>query len=67
MRFHQVRPREFLTVLFGLVAWPLPARARSQKVARIGFWVRSPRVTSGSISMRSGRARDLGYAEGRIS
>ena len=38
MRFHQVRRREFLTVLFGLVAWPLPARAQEpEKVARIGF------------------------------
>jgi hypothetical protein len=38
MRFHQVRRREFLAVLFGLMAWPLPARAQEpEKVARIGF------------------------------
>jgi putative ABC transport system substrate-binding protein len=67
MRFHQVRRREFLAVLFGLVAWPLPARAQEpEKVARIGFL---GAISAGDLAkhldaLRQG-LRDLGYAEGK--
>jgi putative ABC transport system substrate-binding protein len=67
MRFHQVRRREFLTVLFGIVAWPLPARAQEpEKVARIGFL---GAISAGDLgkhldALRQG-LRDLGYAEGK--
>ena len=67
MRFHQVRRRELLAVLFCLVAWPLPARAQEpEKVARIGFL---GAISAGDLAkhldaLRQG-LRDLGYAEGK--
>jgi putative tryptophan/tyrosine transport system substrate-binding protein len=67
MRFHQVRRREFLAVLFGLVAWPLPARAQEpEKVARIGFL---GAISAGDLAQHLDALlqglRDLGYAEGK--
>ena len=62
-----MKRREFITLLGGAAAWPLPVRAQQRaKVAHIGYldlvsasW-HTPRVTA----FRAG-LRDLGYAEGK--
>jgi len=63
-----VRRREFITLLGGVAAWPVAARAQpSGKVVRIGFLSSASATGAGYqnriAGLRSG-LRDLGYVEG---
>jgi putative ABC transport system substrate-binding protein len=60
-----MRRREFITLLGGVVAWPLSVRAQQRKVAQIGVLVlTNPDGRSLSRELRLG-LRDLGYSEGQ--
>jgi hypothetical protein len=61
-----VRRREFITLLGGIAAWPLAARAQQPaKVALIGFLHHgSPGPSLEVDAFRQG-LRELGYVEGR--
>src|SRR5438552_3738326 len=60
-----MRRREFVTLVGGAVAWPLPLRAQqSAKVPRIGFLMFDPASTYAGrvVALRAG-LRQLGYVE----
>jgi ABC-type uncharacterized transport system substrate-binding protein len=60
-----MRRREFITLLGGVVAWPLSVRAQQRKVAQIGVLVlTNPDGRSLTRELRLG-LRDLGYSEGQ--
>ena len=61
-----MRRREFITLLGGVVAWPLAARAQhSTKVARIGILGLAPAAAwAGPIEALRTRLRELRYVEG---
>src|SRR6476660_4275140 len=60
-----MRRREFITLLGGVVAWPLSVRAQQRKVAQIGVLVlTNPDGRSLSRELRLG-LRDVGYSEGQ--
>ena len=62
-----MRRREFITLLGGMVAWPLPLRAQQPaKVPRIGFLRFGPASAYADRveALRTG-LRDLGYIEGK--
>src|SRR5262245_57469756 len=59
------RRREFITLLVGVAAWPVSARAQqATRVYRIGFLRVGPPPPSFVEPLRRALA-DLGYAEGR--
>jgi hypothetical protein len=62
-----MRRREFITLLGGIVAWPLPLRAQqSAKVPRIGVPVFGPAsVYAGRVEALQAGLRQLGYVEGK--
>jgi putative ABC transport system substrate-binding protein len=62
-----MRRREFITLLGGAVAWPLPLRAQqSAKVPRIGFLVFGPASAyAGRVEALRAGLRQLGYVEGK--
>jgi putative ABC transport system substrate-binding protein len=62
-----MRRREFITLLGGAVAWPLPLRAQqSANVARIGFLRFGPAsANAGRIEALRAGLRQLGYVEGK--
>ena len=62
-----MRRREFITLLGGMVAWPLPSRAQqSAKVPRIGVPVFGPAsVYAGRVEALRAGLRQLGYFEGK--
>jgi putative tryptophan/tyrosine transport system substrate-binding protein len=71
MQFHQLKRREFITLVSGAATWPLAARAQQrtnaqgQKVYRIGF------LFAGTIALRPQaqefwrKLAELGYIEGK--
>jgi putative ABC transport system substrate-binding protein len=68
MHFHQLKRREFITLLGGAAAaWPLAARAQQTgKVWRIGFLSAVARsAASGSYASFVQGMRELGYVEGK--
>src|SRR5437762_10867432 len=67
MRFNHLRRREFITLLGGAVAWPLPLRAQqSAKVPRIGFLRFGPAsANTGRVEALRAGLRQLGYDEGK--
>ena len=57
------RRREFIAMVSGAVAaWPLAARAQSDRVRRIGLMANSPLQPIGRFAAK---LRDLGYVEGK--
>ena len=65
-RGDRMKRREFITLLGGAAAWPLPARAQQPaKVAQIGFLDFGPASARASrVEALQGGLRDLGYVEG---
>src|SRR6516225_532114 len=64
MRFDQLKRREFLTLLGGVAAWPLAARAQQPKMPRLGFVGIQPRDAPLYTNFLR-RMAELGYQEGR--
>jgi putative tryptophan/tyrosine transport system substrate-binding protein len=65
MPFHQIRRREFITLLGGAaVGWPLAARAQRPKRLRVGFVGMQPREAPHYTNFLK-RMAELGYQEGR--
>jgi putative tryptophan/tyrosine transport system substrate-binding protein len=57
--------RDFVTLLGGAVAWPLPARAQQAKMARIGaLYIGIADAEAFKTNLREG-LRELGYVEGQ--
>src|SRR5262245_59283576 len=67
MQYDQLRRREFITLLGGMVGWPLAARAQqSARVFRIGFLgFGSASTWSNRVEVLRAGLRDLGYVEGK--
>jgi len=67
MRIKHLRRREFITLLGGMAAWPLPLRAQqSAKVPRIGFLRFGPAsANAGRVEALRAGLRQLGYVEGK--
>jgi putative tryptophan/tyrosine transport system substrate-binding protein len=67
MHFDQLKRREFITLLGGVVsAWPRAARAQRIKSARIGFLgLVSPSSHAARLAALRAGLRDLGWVEGR--
>jgi hypothetical protein len=67
MRFNQLKRREFITLVGGVAAWPLSARAQQAgKVYRIGFLANDPAIPT----QPAGEAfldglRESGFVEGK--
>ena len=61
-----IRRREFITVLGGVAAWPLAARAQQQTKPIIGWLHTRPRVPEREVidGFRRGLA-EIGFLEGR--
>jgi putative ABC transport system substrate-binding protein len=63
-----IRRREFITVLGGLAAWPLAARAQQgDRVRRVGVLLQFPESDAraqANIAAFQQRLRDLGWLEG---
>src|SRR6516225_9470866 len=59
-----MRRREFITVLGGAVVWPIPARAQSATVARVGF-LRQAGPDDRQFDAFQGGLRAAGYTEGQ--
>jgi len=61
-----VKRREFITLLGGVAAWPLAARAQQAKVPTIGFLGPStPAGFSKEVTAFAQRLHELGWIEGR--
>jgi putative tryptophan/tyrosine transport system substrate-binding protein len=67
MPFHQLKRRQFITLLGGAAVWPLAARAQqSGKLPTIGFLgAATPSVASQLVAAFVQRLRELGWIEGR--
>jgi putative ABC transport system substrate-binding protein len=60
-----MRRRDFITLLGGAVAWPLPTRAQQAKMARIGaLYIGIADAEAFKTNLREG-LRELGYVEGQ--
>ena len=60
-----MKRRQFITLLGGAVAWPLPARAQQAKMARIGaLYIGIADAEAFKTNLREG-LRELGYVEGQ--
>jgi putative ABC transport system substrate-binding protein len=70
MHIHQLRRREFITLLGSAAVWPVAARAQQPAggVPRLGYWVTSPETSPlGQLrfaAFRNALAR-FGWADGR--
>ena len=67
MQLHQLKRREFITLIGGApVAWPLAARAQQpSKSPTIGFLGATPSVESQRVAAFVHRLRELGWIDGR--
>jgi putative tryptophan/tyrosine transport system substrate-binding protein len=67
MQFDRLKRRDFITLLGGAAAWPLPARAQQPaKLPTIGFLGQSTRsATSEWVAAFVQRLRELGWIENR--
>src|SRR6202023_2180804 len=67
MHFNQWKRREFITLLGGAAAWPMPVRAhQSAKLPTIGFMgTTTPSVWQPWTAAFVQRLRELGWIEGR--
>src|SRR6478672_1174502 len=62
------RRRDFITLLGGVAAWPLAARAQQPKIIRLGYL--EPQRSTDAVAANLRRQfllglRDVGYVEGR--
>jgi ABC-type uncharacterized transport system substrate-binding protein len=61
-----VRRREFITLVGGIAAWPLAARAQSEKVWRVGMMDSVPeKLNAVNVGAFREQLSRLGYMEGR--
>ncbi len=68
MQFHQLRRREFVTLLGGVAAWPGAASAQQPKLPTIGFLgTTSSSVWQTWTAAFVQRLRVLGWIEGRTA
>jgi putative tryptophan/tyrosine transport system substrate-binding protein len=67
MQFDRLKRREFMTLLGGAAAWPMPVRAQqAAKPRTIGFMGASaPSATTTWVNAFVQRLRELGWIEGR--
>src|SRR5947209_15999768 len=64
-RINHLKRRDFITLLLGAAAWPLPVRAQRALPYRVGcLWVASEKVVKPYEEAIRGGLRDLGYVEG---
>jgi putative tryptophan/tyrosine transport system substrate-binding protein len=60
-----MKRREFITLIGGVAAWPLAARAQQSRVARIGaLYIGLADAESFKKELREG-LRELGFVEGQ--
>jgi putative ABC transport system substrate-binding protein len=66
MQIGQLQRREFISLVGGLAAWPLAARAQQPKLPTIGFLGTTvPSTMSQWTAALEQRLRELGWVEGR--
>jgi putative ABC transport system substrate-binding protein len=66
MQFDQIKRREFITLLGGVAAWPLAARAQQQQMPVIGLLsTRSPAVDTPLIALIRQGLGESGVVEGQ--
>ena len=67
MQFTQLKRREFITLLGGMVVWPLAARAQQPgKLPTIGYLGSGTSATQGQwVAALVRRLHELGWSEGR--
>ena len=66
MQFGQLKRRQFITLLGGVAAWPLAARAQQAgKLATIGFLGADPSIESKRVAAFVQRLRELAWIDGR--
>ena len=68
MQSDRLKRREFITLLGGAAAWPLPARAQSDQLRRIGVltvFSKSDPEGQRRIAALLHRLQELGWSDGR--
>jgi putative ABC transport system substrate-binding protein len=60
-----MRRREFITLVGGVLAWPLTAHAQQLKPRRVGFMWDSPTAFPDAMIAFRTALRELGYVEGQ--
>ena len=67
MQFHQLKRREFITLLGGGAAWPFAAQGQADKTARIGLMTISfsTPLSSAGVKLFVSELSRLGFAEGK--
>ena len=65
MRLDHLKRREFITLLGGAAAWPMPARGQQRAMTRVGFLdSRSPDIYADRLRAFSEGLKENGYVEG---